>query len=143
VANDLFGGNVEAELPVRSLTRLAMDGSVTRGTIDFQALTKLCPRVRPARAARGLTGGVAGMGVHPAIVRAHSRALALSVKPGNSPPQLDRRRQLAVLLVSGADRGGIGFEDGEHPRSMGRTDGRRQAERWRNRPFASSKPPAG
>jgi len=40
------------------------------------------------------------------MLRAHSRALALSVIPGEQPAHLDGGRQLAPLLEGGADRGG-------------------------------------
>jgi len=38
---------------------------------------------------------------------------------GKQPAQLDRGRQLAVLLEGGADCGGFCLGDDEHPRSMG------------------------
>jgi hypothetical protein len=34
------------------------------------------------------------------------------------PTQLDGGRQFALLLIDGADRGGIGLGDHEHPKSM-------------------------
>ena len=53
------------------------------------------------------------------MVLAHSTACSLSVvMPGEAPPQLDRSRELATLLVDGADRSGIRPGDDEHPRSM-------------------------
>ena len=52
------------------------------------------------------------------MVRAHSRACALSVMPGKQPPQLERGRQLAALFEDGADRSGFGLADDEHRWSM-------------------------
>jgi hypothetical protein len=49
------------------------------------------------------------------MVRTHSRAFALSRE---QPTQLDGGRQLALLIEDGADRGGIGLGDDEHPKSM-------------------------
>jgi hypothetical protein len=54
------------------------------------------------------------------MVRAHSRASALSGDARKQPAQLDGGRQLAALLVDGADRSGLGY--GEHRWSMGRRD---------------------
>ena len=68
-----------------------------------------------------------GGGVQPAIERAHCRALALSVVPGNRRRSSMGGRQLAVLLVGGADRGGIGFGDNEHGRDDGEAQRNEQA----------------
>ena len=39
---------------------------------------------------------------------------------GEQPPQLDRGRELAMLLEGGADRSGLSLTDDEHRWSMGR-----------------------
>ena len=39
---------------------------------------------------------------------------------GEQPAQFDRGRELAALLVDGADRGGLGLGDDEHAGRMGR-----------------------
>ena len=63
--------------------------------------------------------GFTGIGFQPAIVRAHSRACALSVTPGNN-----RRSSTAAdnspPLEGGADRGGLCLGHNEHAESMGR-----------------------
>jgi hypothetical protein len=76
------------------------------------------PRHHPALPGRNLTtfAGIGGNGFHPAMLRTHARALALSVIPGEAPSQFDCGRQLAILFVYGADRGGIGIGDEEHRR---------------------------
>jgi hypothetical protein len=61
--------------------------------------------------------GCTGSGVHPAIVLAYARAFALSMTRKPSA-QLDRRRQLSLLVEGGADRSGTGLGDDEHPQSM-------------------------
>ena len=51
----------------------------------------------------------------------HARALSrlhVVCNAGKQPAQFDRGRQLALLLECGADRGGCGFGDDEHPRRM-------------------------
>ena len=45
---------------------------------------------------------------------------------GEPPAQLDRSRELAALLVDGADRSGIRLGDDEHRWSMGRRGGRQR-----------------
>jgi hypothetical protein len=62
------------------------------------------------------------------MVRAHSRASALSVTPGNRA-QLDRGRELAALLKRSADRCGLSLGDGEHRRSVGSRPGGSKRER--------------
>jgi hypothetical protein len=69
-------------------------------------------------ASRVTVHGSTGCGVHPTIVRAHARAFALSVIPGNR-----RRNSIAAdsspsMIEGGPDRGGIGLDDDEHPQSM-------------------------
>jgi hypothetical protein len=54
------------------------------------------------------------------MVRAHSRACALSVNAREALPQLDRSREFAALLVGGADGSFILLGDDEHRWSMGR-----------------------
>jgi len=53
--------------------------SVTQGALNAAA-----DQDRRLRGRRGTLGTGAGSGVQPAMARAHSRALALSVMPGNS-----------------------------------------------------------
>jgi hypothetical protein len=70
----------------------------------------LAGRARLLRRRNGvIRQAAAGSGFQPAMVRAQARASALSVTPGNR-----RRSQLALLLIGGADRSGIGFGDEEH-----------------------------
>jgi hypothetical protein len=54
-----------------------------------------------------------GSGFQPEIVRAHSRACAVSVMPGNGSGEL------AATFEGSTDRGGLGLGDDEHPPSMG------------------------
>jgi hypothetical protein len=76
----------------------------------------------------------------------HARALSrLHVirDAGEQPAQLDGGRQLPLLLECGADRGGFGFGDDEHPRSMGDRGRDRQAVRYAVDEFgASSRSPS-
>ena len=68
----------------------------------------------------GLTGRRGtGSGFHMAMARAHARASARSVTPGNRTAQLDRGSELTALLEDGTDRGDLGLGDNEHPASMG------------------------
>ena len=54
----------------------------------------------------------------------HRRGLSGVGHSGEQPAQLDRGRELAALLVDGADRGGLCLGDDEHPGRMGvRTEG--------------------
>ena len=64
--------------------------------------------------------GWAGSGIHPAMLRAHARAFVLSVIPGTRRRNsiAAGSRQLSLLIEGGADRGGIGLGDDEHPKSM-------------------------
>ena len=55
-----------------------------------------------------------GSGFQPAMVRAHSRACALSVRPREQPAQLHRSREFAALLIDGADRSLVLLGDDEH-----------------------------
>jgi hypothetical protein len=62
--------------------------------------------------------GATGSGFQPAMVRAHSRACAVSVMAGNSR-RSSMAADLAVLIEDGADRCGLCLTDHEHPGSMG------------------------
>ena len=59
------------------------------------------------------------------MVRAHSRACVLSAR--EALPQLNGGRELAALLVDGADRGSIRLGDGKYRREHGDGGPGRQA----------------
>src|SRR5689334_1177479 len=59
---------------------------------------------RRLRGRRGTLGTGAGRGVQPAMVRAHSRALALSVMPGNS-----RRGTVKLRTLWVGEAGAVGY----------------------------------
>jgi hypothetical protein len=52
------------------------------------------------------------------MLRTYARAFVLSVIPGNRRRSPDSSRQLTLSAEDGADRGGIGLGDDEHPKSM-------------------------
>ena len=64
---------------------------------------------------------------------------------GEQPAQLDRSRELAALLVDGADRGGLCLGDDEHAGRMGvRTEGDKGAvPRWVAELGVAEEPPNG
>ncbi len=57
-------------------------------------------------------------GIHPVMLRTYARAFVLSVIPGNRRRSPDSSRQLTLSAEDGADRGGVGLGDDEHPKSM-------------------------
>ncbi len=61
--------------------------------------------------------------------------------PREPPPQLDDGRQLALLVESGTDRGGIGLGDDEHGASMEHAHRGQQARRWSLRGQARPRAP--
>jgi hypothetical protein len=70
----------------------------------------------------------------PAGDRPHAQPGILVVHdPSEVPSQFHHGCKLAALLVSGSDRGGVGFGDDEHQRSMGQLGGEQQAEPHRRR----------
>ena len=93
--------------------------------------------VRDRLTSRGLTGS----GFQPAMIRAHSRASAMSVTPGNSRRSSTAADSSPPLFERGADGGGLGFGDGEHRPSIARiATGKRQAAVGSN--FRRSRSPA-
>jgi hypothetical protein len=54
-----------------------------------------------------------------ATMRAHSRARAVSLMPGNRPAKLHGGRELASAIEGGADRRSLGLIDDDHAGRMG------------------------